>query len=128
MRRNVGGHADRDAVRAVDQEVGKLARQNKRFTILAVIVVNEIDGVAIEILKHLPGGCGQSGLGVTHGRRWETGNGAKIALRMDQTMAHGPILGHPDQSRIDCHFTMRVVALHRLADDAGTFARAGRRA
>ncbi len=45
--RNVGGHADRDAVRAVDQQVGKPRRHHQRLEVLPVVVGPEIDGVFV---------------------------------------------------------------------------------
>ena len=69
VRRNLGGHADGDAVGAVDEQVGELARQDERLAVLAVVVVDEIDGVAFEVGEHLGGDGRQAGLGVPHGRR-----------------------------------------------------------
>src|SRR5262249_19132620 len=55
VRRNVGGHADGDAVGAVDQQVGELAGQHQRLAILAVVVVDVIDRVVVEIRQHFSG-------------------------------------------------------------------------
>ena len=60
VRRNLGGHADRDAVGAVDQQIGKLARQNQRFAIFAIVIVDKIDRVAFQVFEHFR-------------RRWPTG-------------------------------------------------------
>ena len=49
MRRNIGGHADRNAARTVDQQVGDARRQDGWFLLLAVVVVHKIDGFAIDI-------------------------------------------------------------------------------
>ena len=49
----------------------------------------------------------------------------KLPCAVDQPMAHVPVLGHAHQGRIDGRVAVRVVALHRLADDAGALA--GRR-
>ena len=64
VRRDVGGHADGDAVGAVDEQVGELARQDERLAVLAVVVVDEIDGVVLEVGEHLGGDGRQAGLGV----------------------------------------------------------------
>src|SRR5581483_11211456 len=45
---------------------------------------------------------------------------------MDEAMAHVPVLGHAHQGRIDGHLAMRMIAFHRLADDAGALARSRR--
>ena len=58
----------------------------------------------------------------------QAGDGAEVALRVDEAMAHGPVLGHADERRVDRLVAVRVVALHRLADDAGALAGRGGRA
>ena len=55
VRRNLRGHADGDAVGAVDQQVGELARQDERLAVLAVVIVDEIDRVVLEVGEHLGG-------------------------------------------------------------------------
>ena len=84
VRRNVGRHADGDAVGAVDEQVGKLARQHERLAILAVVVVDEIDRFAVEVLQHLGGDGRQPGFGVPMGGGRQAGDGAEIALPVDQ--------------------------------------------
>ena len=81
VRRNVGGHADGDAVGAVDEQVGELARQDERLAVLAVVVVDEIDGVAVEVGEHLGGDGREAGLGVPVGGGRQAGDGAEVALR-----------------------------------------------
>ena len=50
---------------------------------------------------------------------------AEITLTGNQQMPHVPPLGHAGQGWVDRVITVGVISLHRLADDAGTFA--GRR-
>ena len=127
VRRDVGGHAHGDAVGAVDDQVGELARQHQRFLVFAIVVLNEVDGVGRQVGQHLGGHGRQAGLGVTHGCGRQTGDRAEVSLTQDQPAAHVPVLGHADQGRIDGHVAVRMVPLHGLADDAGAFAgRAGR--
>src|SRR5262249_26153 len=66
VRRVFRGQADRDAVRAVDQEIGELARQYQWLAILAVVIVHEIDGVALQVLEHLAGDGREARLGIAH--------------------------------------------------------------
>ena len=47
---------------------------------------------------------------------------AKIPLASDQQVPHVPPLGHAGQGGIDRVIPVRVIPLHRLADDACTFA------
>ena len=53
VRRNVGGHADRDAAGAVDQKIREFRRQNRRLLLGAVVVRLEIDGVLVDILEQV---------------------------------------------------------------------------
>ena len=47
VRRNVGGHADGDAVGAVDQQVGEPAGQDDRLQVPAVVVGDDVDGFVV---------------------------------------------------------------------------------
>ena len=123
VRRDVGRHADRDAVGAVHQKVRELARQHERFTILAVVVVDEVNGVRFQVRKHFGGGGHQPRFGVTVGGGGQPRNRAEVTLAVNQLRAEHPILRHPHECGVDARVTVRVVALHRLADDARTLRR-----
>src|SRR5205807_6514400 len=45
VRRNIRGHSDGDAGSAVDEQVRKCSRENRRFGACLVVIGNEIDGV-----------------------------------------------------------------------------------
>ena len=51
MRRDVGRHADGDAARAVDEQVGEARGEHLRFALGAVVIRREIDGVLVEIVE-----------------------------------------------------------------------------
>ena len=53
VRRDVGGHADRDAARTVGQQVGEPARQHRRLLHPAVVVGDEIDCLLVDFPQHL---------------------------------------------------------------------------
>ena len=53
VRRDVGGHADGDAGRAVDQQVGQLGRQDARLHARAVVVLDEVDGLLVDVGEQL---------------------------------------------------------------------------
>ncbi len=52
VRGHVGGHADRDSGRAVDQQVRVRGGQRDRLPLLAVVVGGEVDGVLVDRLRH----------------------------------------------------------------------------
>src|SRR5262245_14155434 len=121
-------HADRNAVRAVHQQVGELTWQYERLAVLVVIAVDEIHRTPIQILDHFCGDGGQASLRVPHLRGRLSFNGAEVALTMNQPVPHGPILGHAHEGGVDGAVAVRVIALHRLADDTGALARCRSRA
>ena len=51
VRRDVGRHADRDALRAVDQQVREAGRQDLRLALGLVVIGLEIDRVLVEIVE-----------------------------------------------------------------------------
>ena len=122
VRRDRGRHADGDAARAVDQQVGELAGQDPRLLVLLVVVGLEVDGVELDVLEHLGGDRAELGLGVPHGRRGQAVDAAEVALAGDQQVPHVPPLGHAGQGGIDRVVAVRVITLHRLADDARALA------
>ena len=122
MRRYRRRHPDRDAARAVDQQVGKLAGKYPRLLVLLVVIRLEIDRVELDVLEHLGRDRAELRLGVPHRRRRQAVDAAEIALRRDQQVPRVPPLAQSSQRRIDRILAVRVIPLHRLADDARTFA------
>ena len=59
--RDVGGHADGDALAAVDQQVGEAAGENGRLAELTRVVVDEVDGVLVDAVEHHVGQRRQAG-------------------------------------------------------------------
>jgi hypothetical protein len=64
VRRDVGGHADGDTARAVGQQVGEPARQNRRLLHSAVVVRDEIDCLLVDFAQHVHGQRGEACFGV----------------------------------------------------------------
>ncbi len=69
VRRDARGHADGDAARAIDEQVGELPGQDPGLHVLLVVARLEVDGVELDVLEHLGGNVAQLRLGVPHGRR-----------------------------------------------------------
>ena len=55
VRRDVGGHPDRDTAGTVGEQVGEPARQNRRFLHPAVVVRDEIDCLLVDFTQHVHG-------------------------------------------------------------------------
>ncbi len=117
VRRDVGGHADRDARGAVDEQVGEARGQHQRFALGAVVVGHEVDGVHVEVAQHLGGDAGQAGLGVAHRGGGVVVDRAEVALAVDELVAHRELLRHAHERVVDGGVAVRVVLAHHLADD-----------
>ncbi len=124
VRRDVGGHADRDAGRAVDQQVREPGRQDHRLLRAAVVVGREVDGVLVDVAHHLHGERRHLALGVPHGGGGVVARRAEVALAVHQRCAHHPRLREADQGVVDRGVAVRVVLTHDLADDAGALGEA----
>ena len=121
VRRDVGRHADRDAARAVDQQIGKARRQDHRLVLVAVVVLLEVDGVFVDVLEQRHRRLGQAAFGVAHRRGRIAVDRAEIALPVDQRQAHREVLRHAHQRVIDRLVAVRVIFAHHVADDARRF-------
>ena len=119
MWRDVGGHAHRDAARAVDQKVGEARRQYAWLAVRSVVVRLEIDGILVDVLEDLVRHLGQPRLGVTHGRRRVAVDGTEIALPVDQRHPHRPVLRHAHQGVVDRGVAVRMVLAHHVGDGTG---------
>ena len=116
--RDVGGHPNGDAARAVDEHVGKPRRQHGRFAVLAVVVVLELDRVLVDVGQHPVRRLGHTRLGIAHCRGRIAVHRAEIALPVEQRQRHGKILRHPHQRVVDRGIAVRVVFPHHVADRA----------
>ncbi len=119
VRRDVGGHADGDAGRAVDQQVREPAGQDHRLGGLAVVVGREVDGVLVDVAHHLHRQRRHPALGVAHGGGRVVAGRAEVALALGQRVAQRPRLHEAHQGVVDRAVAVRVVLPHHLADDAG---------
>ncbi len=122
--RDRGGHAHRDAVGAVHQQVGELRRQHGRLGPPLVVGRHEIDRVELDVVHHQRGDVRHPGFGVSHGRRRQAGDRAEIALLVDQQVPHVPLLRHADQGGIDHALAVRMIVAAGVAGDLGALDRA----
>ncbi len=118
VRGYVGRHADRDAAGAVDEQIGELRRQHRRFGFGTVVVRLEIDGVLVDVAEHLERRARQARFGVSIGRRRIAVDRAEIALAVDQRHAHGEVLRHPHHRVVDRLVAVRMIFTDHVADDA----------
>ena len=117
VRRHVRGHADRDAARAVDEQVRVGGRQHLGLGELVVVVRHEVDDVLVEALGHRQGGGGEPGLGVAR-RGGAVVERAEVAVAVDERHAQRERLRHAHEGVVDRRVAVRVQLAHHLADDA----------
>src|SRR5206468_2436907 len=82
--RDVGGHPDGDARRAVHQEVGDLAGEDDGFFAGAVVVGPEVDRALADLADGLGGDGGQAALGVPHGGGGVAVHRAEVTAAVDE--------------------------------------------
>ena len=96
VRRNLGGHADGDAVRAVDEQVRNARRQNVRARpSVSSKLATKVDGVLVDVGQQRSSAISVSArFGVSVGRRRVAIDGAEVALAIDQRIAQRERLRH----------------------------------
>jgi len=119
VRGQVGGHPDRDAGCAVDQQIREGGRQDGRFEFFAVVVRPEIHGVGFDIGDHRHGSGCQTAFGVPVGRRAGVQR-TEVAVPVDRRQPHRPVLAEPHQGVVDRRVAVRMEQTHDLADNPRT--------
>ena len=119
VRRDVRRHAHGDALRAVQQQVRELRRQDGRLGERLVEVRHHVHGVLFEVREHFLGGLLHAHLGVAHGGGAVAVDGAEVAVAVHERHAQRERLRHAHDRLVDGRVAVRVVLAHHLADDAG---------
>ena len=117
VRRDRGGHADRDALRAVREQIREAAGQNHRLLALSVVIRAEVDAVLVDAFQQQPRDVGHARFGVAVGGRIIAVDIAEIALAVDQRIARGEILREPHHGVVDRLVAVRMERAHHVADD-----------
>jgi hypothetical protein len=87
VRRDAGRHADRNAGRAVGEQVREVGGQDRRLLLAPVVVGAEVYGVLVDTVEQLGGDLGQARLRVAVGGRVIAVDVAEVALAVDQRVA-----------------------------------------
>ena len=119
VRRDRGGHADRDALRTVGEQIREAAGQNHRLLALSVVIGAKLDAVLVDAFHQQPRDVGHARFGVTVGGGIIAVDIAKIALAVDQRIARGEILRQTHHGVVDRLVAMRMERAHHVADDLG---------
>ena len=113
--RNLGGHPHGDSVRTVDEQAGNPRGEDGGLLRGLVEVGYEIHGVFFDVGQHLLGQFGQAALRVPVSRRRVAIDGAKVALPINERIAHVEVLRHAHQGVVNRRVTVRVIFLDDLA-------------
>ena len=116
VRRDVGRHADRDAGRAVHQQVGEAGRQYDRLLALLIEVRLEIDRVFLDIRQHVVRQLGHAGFGITVSCRRVAVHGTEVAVTVDQRIVQRERLRHTHHRVVNRCVTVRMVAAEHITD------------
>jgi hypothetical protein len=122
VRGDVGRHADRDTGRAVEQEVGDLAREDNGLFLRAVVVRAEVNGALPDLAEHLGGDGREAALGVSHRGGGVAVERAEVARSIHERSAHHERLAEADEGFVDRAIAVGVIAAHDRADDIGALA------
>ena len=120
VRRNLGGHADRDAGGAVEQHERQARGQQLRLFEGAVVVGDEIHRAAIDLGQQQFGDRGQAAFGVAHCRGGVAVavHRAEVALAVDQRIAQRKVLCHPHHGVVHRGVAVGMVLTDHIADHA----------
>ena len=122
VRRNVGGHADGDALRAVEQHVRQARGQERRFVERAVEVRLPVDGAVGELGEQHFRVPRELALGVTHrGERLRIVDRAPVALPVHDRIAVREILRHQHHGFVAGGVPVRMELADHVADRARRF-------
>ena len=118
---DVGRHGDADALVGRDEDVGERGGQQARLLHGAVVAVNEVDRVLVDVFEDLGTDGGELGLGVTRGGVAQIARIvlAKVALRLHEGREQCLVAGGQAHHRlVDRGIAVRV-ELHGLTHDVG---------
>ena len=122
VRRDTGRHTHRDPFRAIDQQMGKPGRKHAGLFFCLIKIGHKVHHVFVQICQQrFLADFLQARLGVTHGCRPISFNGAEIAVSVHQRKSLFEVLAHDYQSFIDRAVAVRMIFTHGIAYDTGAF-------
>ena len=114
-----GGHAHRDPLGTVQEEIGDTNRQYHRLLLRIGVCRHEVHGLVQIPEEHLVGELLELCLRITVGCGAVSLDGAEVALSLHQ--GHGLLegLGHHHHGLVDGGISMGMEASHTVAGDTG---------
>ena len=122
MGRNVGGHANRNPGRTIQQQLWQPRGHHRWFLLGTIEVVDEINGFRFNVLQQRLTGQGlQPTFRVPHGGWRVVVDRTEVAVTVNQRVAHRKILGHPHQRVIDRRVAVGVIFPQHFPHHPGAF-------
>ena len=121
VRRDIRRHAHGDTRGTVDQQIGRPGRQHLGNLLRAVVVVDEIDGLLVEIGQQRMGDLGHANFRVAHRRGGIAVDGTEVALAIDEGVTHGEGLRHAHDGVVHRRVAVGVILADHVADHPGGF-------
>ena len=122
MRRDVGGHTDRNTLAAVDQQVWETAGQDMGLLFGLIKVGVPVDGIFVDIRQHFARHFGHAGLGITISSRGVAVHGTEVALAVYQRVTQAEILGQTNHGIVNGCVAVRVIRTQHSTNGIGRFA------
>jgi hypothetical protein len=119
VRRDVRGHADRDAGGPVEEQVGDGGRKHDGFLAGLVVVRPHVDRFLLHVAEHLLRELGQPGFCVSLGRRSVAVHRPEVPLPVHERVAHREGLGQAYHRLVDGGRAVRVVVTGDVPGDLG---------
>ena len=120
MSRNIRCHTHSDTRSPVDQEIRNTRRHHRRLSQRIVKIVSHIDSLLFQVLHHSLTHKTESRLRITHRSSPIAINRSEVALTINQSITHSPILSHTHQRAIYRAIAMRVIFTQHLTHDTRT--------
>ena len=116
VRRDVRRHANRNAVRAVDQQVREARGKNLRLLEALIVVRLEINRLLVEVAQKLHSGLVEARLGVAHCCCGVTVDRTEVAMAVNQGNPHREGLSKTHHRVIHCGVAVWMVLADDVAD------------
>ena len=120
-------HADRDALRAIGEQVRRRRGHDDRLFGVAGVVIAPVDALLVDALHDEAREVGEPRLGVAIGGGVIAVDVAEVALPLDQRIARGEILGEAHQRLVNRLVAVGMERPHHVADDLRAFFERGSR-
>ena len=121
VRWNRRGHADRNALRAIGEQVRHGRGHDDRLFRIAGVIVTPIDRIFLDALHDEARDVSHARFGVPVGGGVIAVDVAEVALALDQRIARGEILSEAHQRLVDRLVAVRMERPHHVADDFRAF-------